>query len=181
MAVSGALRDKQFAAGLLSELSQKLTLVVGASGHWRPQADLGRPWGKITGDFGCCFTSPSQAGQTLLIVERESSGPGNERNILKWYEAVRAGVPITLAAGGEKIALKPDRIILCLAFMRPASWDPSDFAKTAAFCEVLAGLVNTAPATTGPPLVVIVERYASQLDCCEACGRDMAHDIFRRL
>jgi hypothetical protein len=181
MAISGHVLDGQFAAGMLAVLSNELQIVFGSSGHWRPKADLGRPWGKVTGDFCCCFSRPGSSGYSLLIIEREGSAPGNERNILKWFQAIRLRAAISMDDGRQRIELTPDRIVLGLAFVRPGGWDLSDFDKTVAFCELLAEIVNTQCSDNQPSFSVVVERYGQLLDCCETCGRDMAHIILSRL
>ena len=181
MGVSGHALDSQFATGVLDVLSEHLEIVHSSSGHWRPKADLGKPYGKITGDLCCCFTQPGQEGYSLLIIEREGSGPGNERNILKWYRAVQQRVVVSIDDGRQRIEVRPARVLLAMAFMRPPGWDQSDFEKTAAFSELLGDLLNMHAAFSEPTFSVVVERYAQQLECCESCGRDMAISILKRL
>ena len=114
--------------------------------------------------------------RSLLIVEREGSAPGNERNILKWFQAVRGGHRIKLDSGTGPVAVNPDRIVLLLCFARPdpRKWSESDFMKTARFCTMLAELVERDLREHTPQFKVHIETRSYAVTDWVACGRDFA-------
>ena len=142
MAASGNKRDAEFANGFLDVLNGHVSLLNGTSAHCRPKAMLGTPFGAVTGDLACVYESPDRNGNTLLIVEREGSAPGNERNILKWFHPLKRGGKIDVFRGQSIVQCKFDRVSLLLAFARNKKWGVSDFKKTSAFCDLLAEIVN---------------------------------------
>lgn len=83
MALSGNATDSAFAEGFLAAIAQdkSLRFVVpdNPTEHWRPTADLNSPLGRIVGDISLLIRKPSESTNTLLVVEREGSAPGNER------------------------------------------------------------------------------------------------------
>ena len=172
MAVSGHQLDAQFAEGFLTTLSSRLAVRQGATGHWRPEARLDVPLGRVTGDLG--FTFDGSDGETLLIVEREGSAPGNERNILKWVAALDSGAVIRLKSGPSLIECSPSAVILLLAFGRSAKWDRTDFEKTIAFCDMLAEFVNKRDCNNSVPLRVLVNASPALVSDWQECGSWMA-------
>ncbi len=139
--MTGHQSDANFASGLLSVLNSGQCLAVGATNHFRPIANLEFPFGRICGDVGCIFQT--NGNNKLLIVEREGSAPGNERNILKWHHAISSKSPILLSDGITSLPCDSGLpILLVLAFGRTAKWAISDYQKTFAFCKLLADVVN---------------------------------------
>ncbi len=182
MARSGSATDARFADGFLAAIQEAdhLNLDVTLQ-HWRPVADLPLPFGRIIGDLGLLFHSPAHSSKTLLIVEREGSGPGNERNILKWFQAVNAAHPVRLDAHGEQISCEQAAVILLLAFCRPPDWGVSDFDKSFAFCEVLARITNECSVVANTPMTIVVRRYPSEVGDWEHCGRHFADQVLQLL
>lgn len=145
MAQSGTHEDKRFAEGFLEELRHCTGLSLPDDlSHWRPFADLGSPRGSVFGDLGVVLGIGSDQARALLIVEREGSGPGNERSILKWWQALRSSAEIRLKRDTETMSLPGDvnDIFVALVFGRSAGWQSSDFDKTIAFCSDLAQLAT---------------------------------------
>jgi hypothetical protein len=176
--INVTLSDTEFANGVIAALSGVVTPLQGTEvGHWRPKAKLGHPLGKITGDGALLFSTPRHQAESLLIIEREGSAPGNERSILKWHRAVRTGTPITLERKGSVIKATPARILLLLCFARviPEGWSESDFLKTAEFCKELAELIVRDPLVHSPPLEVRVEVRSYAVQDWTACGQDVAN------
>lgn len=134
---SGHQADAAFADAFIKEFRKLATVVAGVDGHWRPTASLAKPLGKVDGDVACVCRLPDAEGDVLVVVEREGSAPGNERNILKWYRAIVDGPGILLKRGAETEAPRYTRVFLLLAFGRSEKWGDSDFKKTAAFCRFL--------------------------------------------
>jgi hypothetical protein len=173
--VKGRLSDSEFASGFTSELATKLRILQGTEvGHWRPTANLGPPFGSIEADAGVTFSKEHGSATTMLIVEREASSPGNERNILKWYQAVRHGHMIDLKSGNRCITPTIDDIILLLCFARadPSKWADSDFRKTVQFCSALAGLVSNDLRNHTPSCTVRVDAISHPIVNWQVCGSE---------
>ena len=98
--VSGRQRDSQFARGFLSSLKAAGTQIVSTGDQmFRPVVTLEPPMGRAEGDVAIVISDDS-LGATLVVIEREGSGPGNERNLLKWYAALRQHREIPLRRNG---------------------------------------------------------------------------------
>ena len=139
--MTGHQSDADFALGLLSVLNSGQCVTEEETNHFRPISNLEIPFGRICGDVGRILQSNGK--NKLLIVEREGSAPGNERNILKWHHAIFTKSPIFLSDGMTSLPCDSDLpILLVLAFGRTAKWAMSDFEKTFAFCKLLADVVN---------------------------------------
>lgn len=179
MAESGHAIDALFASSFLATMSESLPICSGRDGHWRPKAKLPPPFGSIASDFGCSFRGPK--GEILLIVEREGSAPGNERNILKWHAAVSRGAELYLESGSQRIRCRPDAVLLVLAFGRPPKWDRSDFEKTVAFCELLAEIINRQDLSGRTPLRVLVRKYPPEASDWKECACWMAQQVLAAL
>lgn len=193
MAKSGSKRDSQFATGFLSELTANQNVQVATMMHCRAKASLGKPLGAIDGDVAVIYQTSGR--WKLLIVEREGSAPGNERNILKWYHALNAGIDISTNTSNDQADSKQNRpnrteidlleepqfqsVDLLLAFTRTEGWSESDFNKTAAFCGILAELVNSQCRQDGLELSVRVEKFPSVVGDSEweGCGRYFARFV----
>lgn len=176
MASSGHQSDAQFASGFLNGLAERIDTFAGGDGHWRPRANLEVPYGRVDGDvaFGCRLSNFD--GDTLVIVEREGSGPGNERNILKWYQATESRADIYLVNGGNTIQRNWSSVILMLAFARPAGWSASDFGKTVGFCRLLGDLINR-----NSNLTVIVEAWEGAAEDWQLVGEYHGRKLVERL
>jgi hypothetical protein len=182
MARSGSVTDSAFADGFLTAVRRRSQLSLHHPlDHWRPIADLPLPFGRVIGDLGLLFDSQTHPAKTVLIVEREGSGPGNERNILKWFQAIRGSHLISLDAHGQKISCEQAVVMLLLAFCRPSGWPKKDFDKTFAFCEVLAHLANESAATTHLPMTTLVQRYPAEVDDWKQCGRYFAEQVLQQV
>src|SRR4051794_27725284 len=96
MRSSGSASDALFAEAVLQSLSAHTDAFESYRLHRRAVADCGPPFGRVDGDFALFRFGQGDAGGTLLIVEPEGSGPGNERNILKWHRVVKEGREISL-------------------------------------------------------------------------------------
>jgi hypothetical protein len=169
--------DASFAEGLITTLAGFVTPLRGTeSGHWRPMADLGAPYGGVIGDASLFYSSAQYPGESLLIAEREGSAPGNERNILKWYQAIRGQHRIRLDSGTGPIEVHPARVVLVLCFARPdpSKWSESDFQKTAGFCSILAELVGRDLRVHTPRFEVHTDLRSYAASDWVACGRDFA-------
>ena len=168
MAASGNARDAEFAEGLLTVLSGHSQLLKGTSEHSRPKADLGQPFGRVAGDVCCLYRKPNSDETRMLIVEREGSAPGNERNILKWYRALSNGKSIWVDNQNGPIQCDVSNVVLLLAFGRPTGWDTSDFEKTVAFCELLGSTLNE---NTAIPMTIHVNKFPGVVEDWKECGR----------
>ena len=181
---SGNIRDAGFARGLIRALSETVAIDPATAGHCRAKAMCGHPLGAVDGDVAIVVQSPMTGGNTLLIVEREGSGPGNERNILKWFHVVRSQSPITIRATYGTIDTPAyDRVELLLAFTRTFRWEQSDFEKTAGFCSLLAELVNRECEQVGLKFTVRVACCPGVIDSdgWERCGEHFGQIIAKRL
>ena len=179
MAASGTVRDASFATGFLRVIARTPDICVNLLGHCRAKAQSNAPLGAVDGDVAVVFRNRHSPGNTLLIVEREGSAPGNERNILKWFEAIRAGNAISICQFGKAIGpFEYAGLELLLAFARPQAaqnkdgWGQSDFEKTVGFCKILAELVNHECERTSLLFKVRVEKCSEAIadDCWEKCG-----------
>lgn len=169
--------DASFADGLITTLAGLVTPRHGTqTGHWRPMADLGPPYGVVIGDAGFIYSAPQHPGESLLIAEREGSAPGNERNILKWYQTIRGKHRIRLDSGTGPIEIHPNRIVLVLCFARPdpKTWSESDFQKTVGFCAVLADLVGKDLQDHAPRFEAHTDMRSYSVTDWVDCGRDFA-------
>jgi hypothetical protein len=147
MAASGSKRDTKFAKGFLRKFNSSHEPDSDYA-HCRSRSRCGSDFGTVDGDVSLLFLD-DRGRNRLLVVEREGSGPGNERNILKWYQAVIGSSEILLHDGKRTLPHSSyDYFDLCLYFTRPQnesgkeSWGLSDFRKTVAYCRLLADLVN---------------------------------------
>ena len=108
----------------------------------RPVCSSERPLGRAKGDGG--FLIHDANGPSLVILELEASGPGNERNIMKW--ATPAGIKSTLrirpGTYGEPREFAAIDVVLCFGLPEFSDWSASDFKKTVAHCDFLAGTMN---------------------------------------
>lgn len=184
MGISGHLLDAQFAEGFLAGFAvseEGIKIATGTDGHWRPKANLGEPFGKVSGDVGCTCLLRGADGETLLIVEREGSAPGNERNILKWFRVVETGTDIWLDNGAQRTGCDPESILVILAFGRPANWSQSDFDKTVGFCELLAETVNRVQSGRDTRLTVNVEKVDATVEDWRQAGREIGDRVLSRL
>jgi hypothetical protein len=174
MAASGRILDGKFAVGFLSALVKQ----DGAhfrnisTEHWRPVAMLDRPFGKVEGDLGVVIgpTTSGDKSNILLVVEREGSAPGNERSLLKWFEAARQVAQIILTRNSIKQVVTPSKIVLVAAFCATPEWYGSDFDKTVAFCKSLADIINDTKIQMGYPLTVEVQQMPSKVMDWNAAG-----------
>ena len=78
-----------FAAGFNSTISRHRNV----QSDWAriPRVPQFRRPGKsqaIQADAGLSYRHPERGAAILVVVELECSGPGNETNVLKWYEAM---------------------------------------------------------------------------------------------
>lgn len=179
---SGSLIDTEFATGFLAAFTQTDVLLSSyAQEHWRPISSLGMPLGKVIGDIGFTFRKRDALSDTLLIVEREGSGPGNERNILKWFETIRKYHQIFLIKGNQQYLCQTDHIILYLAFCHSGGWSNSDFQKTVAFCDILATLVNQETQKDGVSFEVLIDHYQTKVSDWKQCGAHFAKTILQKI
>jgi hypothetical protein len=182
MARSGSAADSAFAEGFLAAIAQDKSLCfIVRPEHWRPISNLKLPLGQVEGDIGLLIRKPSESTNTLLVVEREGSAPGNERNILKWFEAVRGSYNIALLRPNQKVTCDFNRIILLLAFCRPSKWPLSDFQKTASFCEIFGTLVNQYPFGRTISFTTVCLKYPTEVADWRECGRHFGAEIIRYL
>ena len=178
--VSGAICDFEFANGLVTALAGFVTPLRGTqTGHWRPEADLGSPFGVAKGDGSLVYSTSQAPGVSLLVVEREGSAPGNERHILKWYQAVKERKLVRLISNTGVIDIVPDRIVLLQCFARTnvngdKAWSESDFLKTAGFYSMLGSLVERDLQGHTPHLEIHIDSRSYPVDDWLACGRDFA-------
>jgi len=144
MVMQGRQADKGFSAGVIAGLrTAGCTFGIGSDDHWRPSVLLPQPFGRVEGDFGVQVIRRTTPKPMLLLIEREASAPGNERNILKWLPAWRKHMPVELRRGADTVTVPFDDAVLALVFGRPtAKWSKSDFDKTVAFCGLLADSVQ---------------------------------------
>ena len=140
----GRAADSEFAAGILESLGPSLS---GSENRIdsqvpRPVAQVPLPFGRVEGD--AAFILKDSADQrTLLIVEREASAPGNERNLLKWFECYKSGAEVSLRHGSVNVPPSASKTIVLLCFgIGSREWTRSDYLKTVAFSERLASLLN---------------------------------------
>ena len=168
--LSGRQLDAQFAEGFLAS-AQGGRAEGHASQHWRPVADLGPLLGKTEGD-AALFVDDDSARNTLVVVEREGSAPGNERNALKWYQAVLGGHEIRLRSRGKETGRPYDRVIVWMAFGRSSKWPENDFSKTVEFCRLQAPVLNNGGERLAPSFKVVVRALSMDpvVDWRE-CGR----------
>jgi hypothetical protein len=181
MANSGAVADALFADGFLGALRASSAVCGYADSQWRPVARLSPPYGSIIGDVAVTFRRPADQRDVLLIVEREGSAPGNERNILKWVEARRCGAPIVLTQLANHTAVSVQEIQLVLAFGRPAGWPPSDFAKAVAFCRLLTDMANAQRSASAIPMHVTVLNPTLVAVDWQRHGREVAQLVLEQI
>lgn len=180
MITSGRAADAAFAEGFLAACAAHPALHETSHTHVRPLAHLGPPYGRAEGDVGLLL--PSAGGtQRLLIVEREGSGPGNERSILKWYAALQYGVPIVLYAAGQTAAVGNVDIVLLLAFGRTPSFSANDYHKTVAYCRVITDLLTYAAPHLPVRLDVRVEAAPDLISDWHAYGHEVGARVLPEL
>ena len=180
--VSGRKRDSQFAKGFLSVLEVSGLKAV-TSGHqiFRPVVTLESPMGRIEGDAAFVICDDGTLKRTLVVVEREGSGPGNERNLLKWYAASRQGKEIFLRGNGVEFKIEWSRLLVLLAFGRSVAWDRSDYTKTVAFCREFADLLNQVVATENPSIQFRIQSSQGPVDDWVSEGGEHAAQLISSL
>ena len=149
---NGRQRDSQFADGFVNHLKASGSK-IGNTGDqmYRPVVVLEPPMGRAEGDVAVVISDEKSPEITLVIVEREGSAPGNERNLLKWHAALRQHKVISFRSKGIDLEIKWSKMLVLLAFGRSESWDPTDYQKTVAFCSGLASLLNESAITENLP------------------------------
>ena len=153
--------DEEFGIAFAKTLvSFGIRISAGEGGRFRPVARLSKPLGRSEGDVGFVVESGNNPiVRTMLIVEREGSAPGNERNILKWLATAKSKETIYLRSNGFDINPKYERVHVLLCFGRSEKWNTSDFQRTAEYCSVLAKLVNKS--TVRDQLMVTIQTELS--------------------
>lgn len=108
----------------------------------RPVCSSGPPLGRAKGDGGFLIHDATET--SLVILELEASGPGNERNIMKWAVPASKETPIRIQPGtyGEPEEFATIDVVLCFGLPEFSNWSNSDFEKTIAHCEFLAETMN---------------------------------------
>ena len=178
--MNGNQADAEFAGGFLSAVGSAVAVKPSLE-HWRPTADLESPFGRVQGDLGF-FVGDGASGVTLVIVEREGSAPGNERNALKWYTALRGAREVYLRRDGKNATGSYDTVLLWMAFGRSRSWGRSDFEKTVGFCGLLARILSHPAGDLGPDLRIIVQAVSSdEVDDWREVGREQGNALLREL
>jgi hypothetical protein len=179
---SGRQRDSQFAHGFLSSLNTSDTQIVRTSDQmYRSVVTLEPPMGRIEGDVAVVISDPESPGATMVIIEREGSGPGNERNLLKWYAALRQHKSISLRRNGNDIEIEWSRMLVILAFGRSESWDRTDYDKTVAYCSELARLLNEVAITENLPGEFQIQSSQNPVNDWESEGRRHAEQLLTSL
>ena len=180
--VSGRQRDSQFADGFLSHLKASGSK-IGDTGDqmYRPVVSLDSPMGRAEGDVAVVIADDETSEATLVIVEREGSGPGNERNLLKWYAALRQNREIPLRNNGIDLEIKWTRVLVILAFGRSELWDLTDYEKTVAFCNQLAGLLNEAVISENLPGKFKIQNSQNPIEDWVSEGRRHAGQLLSSL
>lgn len=173
--------DQEFGIAFASILaSSGIRILAGEDGRFRPIARLSRPLGRSEGDVGFVVEYGNKPTvRTILIVEREGSSPGNERNILKWFAAMKSNVTIYLRSNGVDTNPEYDRIHVLLCFGRTEKWGKSDFERTADYCSVLARLVNNS--TVEDQFVVTIQAVSSIALSWEDLGTAHAKDFLPKI
>jgi len=177
--ISGHERDLLFGEGFIKGLCESDIEVLGGMNVGdRPVARLSSPLNWVKGDAVALVRHPVTGGQLLIIAERESSGPGNERNALKWFEAVTDQAEMRIRGGGRDKAVHPDSTVVLMAFGPSKSWSRSDCEKTIAFTERLKAHLN---GLSGDALSIEVQGEADVVDNWKKMGRDHAKKLARKL
>lgn len=180
--VGGRQRDSQFARGFLSCLNTSGTQIVRTGDQmYRSVVTLEPPMGRIEGDVAVVISDDESPGATLVIIEREGSGPGNERNLLKWYAALRQHNNISLRRNGNDLEIQWSRMLVLLAFGRSESWDRTDYDKTVAFCSELARLLNEIAVTEHLPGEFKIQSSQNPVNDWESEGRRHAEQLLTSL
>ena len=140
MYASGRERDREFARGYLSTLTDyQSSIAETVQSHFRPLSHTKPPYGTTEGDIGFVINKNEQS--ILVIIERESSFPGNERNLLKWYNTIDSGQPLLLKREETILTVSTSFIIVSQCFCTPKGSMEEEFLKTHAYCKVLADLI----------------------------------------
>ncbi len=142
-----------FSDGFRSSFNDKSVFVCGTeSGHWVPEFVRDGSNNRCTGDACFMVRKRPDSDPALLIVELECSPPGNETNILKWFEAVRHGRDIFLHKRKAAIrqCARPIEIDLVLAFVEAGkSFNSNTLNRAMQMCGIVGEVIQAAPPPSG--------------------------------
>lgn len=141
-----------------------------------PVARSDARFGQPEGDGA--FIVEDDNGVSLVILELEASGPGNERNIVKWCAQYSANQALLIQLRNRGILTEYKRVDVVVCFGRELNKDGEDpwgsgaFLRAVAHAEYLAGILNDLPGNESLNFTVI--GTPKLVDCFEDFGRDAA-------
>jgi hypothetical protein len=123
----------------------------------------------MSSDGSLLYTRTGQDDLILVAFELECTGPGNETNILKWYEAVERGWIVR----GKDLA-NFSAFVLLMAFVRCApSFGENARSRAIEMCKLLSRLIENSPAPAGIQFQSLIFDYPGH------CGTNRCEHAWR--